>query len=229
MDAGVVGGVVKKLDNGMSEDEKFKLGMTLKKRARSSLAMTKSRMSAAGPRTMRSSANNFYARTPGTLASSNLDVTATGFTGVVKPALAMSAQRLPTTTFGYAPRTNSHLAKYQNVGSRVQKNINRETCSPFAAHKKHLAEEEEKAKQLQLAADPVLRQLTANRKAQQALEKKQKSLYPTGVVSENTLNLQATHHLLKNVLKFNQQTVFKGLKETCFGVDYDTKTKNVAF
>ena len=61
------------------------------------------------------------------------------------------------------------------------------------------------------------------------MEKKQKSLYPTKVVSENTLNLQRSHHLLKSVLKFNQQTVFQGLKESCFGVDYDVNTKNLAF
>ena len=48
-------------------------------------------------------------------------------------------------------------------------------------------------------------------------------------MSENTLNLQASDHLLKNVLKFNQQTVFKGLKESCFGIDYDVKSKNLAF
>lgn len=204
MDAGVVGGVIKKLDNALSLDEKFKLGMTLKKRAASALAITRNKRSATATKTMRSSAANFYNRTPGTLASSNMDVTATGFTGVVKPVQVLSAQKLPTTTFGYAPRTNSHLEKYQNVKSRVRMDISRETCSPFEAHRKHLAEQQENEKRLQRAADPILKQINADQKVRQALEKRQKSLYPTKVVSENTLNLQASDHLLKNVLKFNQ-------------------------
>ena len=94
-----------------------------------------------------------------------MDVTATGFTGVVKPVQVLSAQKLPTTTFGYAPRTNSHLEKYQNVKSRVQMDISRETCSPFEAHRKHLAEQQENEKRLQRAADPILKQINADQKA----------------------------------------------------------------
>ena len=56
MEAEVVGGVIKKLDNGLTLDEKFKLGMTLKKRASSSLAVTRNRMSALRPKTVRYSA-----------------------------------------------------------------------------------------------------------------------------------------------------------------------------
>ena len=125
METEVVGGVIKRLDNAMSLDEKFKLGMTLKKRASSSLAITRNKMSALGAKTMRTSANNFFNRTPGTLASSNMDVTTTGFTGVVKPVLVLSTQKLPRTTFDYAPRTNSHLEKYSNIRSKVQMDIKR--------------------------------------------------------------------------------------------------------
>ena len=89
MEAEVVGGVIRKLDNAMSLEEKFKLGMTLKKRASSSLAITRNKASALGTKTVRVSAKNI---TPGTLASSNMDVTTTGFTGVVKPAL-LSTQK----------------------------------------------------------------------------------------------------------------------------------------
>ena len=116
MEAEVLGGVIKKLDNAMSLDEKFKLGMTLKKRASSSLAITRNRMSALGAKSVRVSANNF---TPGTLASSNMDVTTTGFTGIVKPSLAASDRKLLKSTFNYMPRTNSHLERYQNVKSKV--------------------------------------------------------------------------------------------------------------
>ena len=91
MDAEVVGGVIRRLDNALSLEEKFKLGMTLKKRASSSLAKTRSKSSALGTKVTDSSTRNFYNRTPGTLASSKMDVTTTGFTGVVKPALVLSA------------------------------------------------------------------------------------------------------------------------------------------
>ena len=60
------------------------------------------------------------------------------------------------------------------------------------------------------------------------LEKRRKQLYPSQVVSANTLNLQFQHHLKKSVLVFNQQNVFKSMKESCFATDYDITSKNIA-
>ena len=34
---------------------------------------------------------------------------------------------------------------------------------------------------------------------------------------------------MKSTLNFNQELVYKNLKESCFGADYDIKTKNFAF
>ena len=48
------------------------------------------------------------------------------------------------------------------------------------------------------------------------------------MVSANTLNLQFQHHLKKSVLVFNQQNVFKSMKESCFATDYDITSKNIA-
>ena len=60
------------------------------------------------------------------------------------------------------------------------------------------------------------------------MEKRRRALYPTEVVSANTLNLQFQHHLKKSVLNFNQQNVFKSMKESCFAGDYDINSKNHA-
>ena len=62
-----------------------------------------------------------------------------------------------------------------------------------------------------------------------AMEKRRKALYPSQVVSANMLNLQYEHHLKKSVLSFNQQNVFKSMKESCFAGDYDIVAKNKAF
>ena len=40
--------------------------------------------------------------------------------------------------------------------------------------------------------------------------------------------MQFQHHLKKSVLVFNQQNVFKSMKESCFTADYDMMSKNVA-
>ena len=48
-------------------------------------------------------------------------------------------------------------------------------------------------------------------------------------MSENILNLQQSHHLLKSVLKFNQEAAFKSLKDSCFASNYDINSKNLAF
>lgn len=61
------------------------------------------------------------------------------------------------------------------------------------------------------------------------MEKRKAALYPTKVVSAATLNLRHEHHLKKSVLQFNQQNVFKQMKESCFAADYDILTKNTAF
>lgn len=46
--------------------------------------------------------------------------------------------------------------------------------------------------------------LSPSAKEAAAMEKRKKALYPTQVVSANTLNLRHTHHLKKSVLSFNQ-------------------------
>ena len=61
------------------------------------------------------------------------------------------------------------------------------------------------------------------------MEKRKAALYPSQVVSAATLNLQHEHHLKKSVLSFNQQNVFKQMKESCFAADYDIMAKNTAF
>ena len=153
MEAEVLGGVIKRLDNAMSLDEKFKLGMTLKKRASSSLAMTRNKRSALGARSVRGSAKPC---SPGILASSNMDVTATGFTGIVRIDSSTTMVNRPTTPFNYVPRTNSHLERYSNVKSKVQQEIERNRCSPFQAHKQYLAQQE-KEKSLLKPKDPAER------------------------------------------------------------------------
>ena len=61
------------------------------------------------------------------------------------------------------------------------------------------------------------------------MERRKAALYPSQVVSSATLNLQHEHHLKKSVLSFNQQNVFKQMKESCFAADYDIMSKNTAF
>ena len=117
MEAEVLGGVIKRLDNAMTLDEKFKLGMTLKKRAKSSLAMTRNKRSTFGARSVKANGNPF---SPGIRASSNMDVTVTGFTGIVRMNSSSTMVNRPTTPFNYMPRTNSHLERFSNVKSKVQ-------------------------------------------------------------------------------------------------------------
>lgn len=61
------------------------------------------------------------------------------------------------------------------------------------------------------------------------MDKRKKQLYPTVVVSNNTLGLRHEHFLKKSVLAFNQQNVFKSMKNSCFSADYDILSKNTAF
>ena len=79
-----------------------------------------------------------------------------------------------------------------------------------------------KASQIQVMLSPSAREAIA-------MEKRKKALYPSQVVSANTLNLKHEHHLKKSVLNFNQQNVFKSMKESCFAADYDILAKNAAF
>ena len=56
-----------------------------------------------------------------------------------------------------------------------------------------------------------------------------KSLYPTKVVSVNSLGLTRDNYLQKSVLSFNQQAVFASMKQSCFNADFDIQAKNLAF
>lgn len=49
------------------------------------------------------------------------------------------------------------------------------------------------------------------------------------MVSNNTLGLRHEHFLKKSVLAFNQQNIFKSMKDSCFAAEYDVISKNTAF
>ena len=70
--------------------------------------------------------------------------------------------------------------------------------------------------------------LSPSAKEAMEIEKRKKALFPSQVVSMNTLGLRHEHYLRKSVLQFNQQNVFSAMKDSCFGADYDITNKNLA-
>ena len=62
-----------------------------------------------------------------------------------------------------------------------------------------------------------------------AMEERKKALYPTKVVSANTLHIKFENYMKKSILTFNQQNIFKSMKDSCFSSDYDIIAKNKAF
>ena len=68
----------------------------------------------------------------------------------------------------------------------------------------------------------AMKKTAKDKKNEETRKQRQKeSALPTKVVSANTLSLRQGHVLMKSVLNFNQATVFKNLKEGCFGQEYD--------
>ena len=80
--------------------------------------------------------------------------------------------------------------------------MQRDTCSPFKAHKQYL-DQKKKEERMRHEASQYKLVMSPNAKEAMELEKRRKQLYPSQVVSANTLNLQFQHHLKKSVLVFN--------------------------
>ena len=77
-------------------------------------------------------------------------------------------------------------SKSKVIQSRVSEFVKKETCSPFKAHKIYLDQQEREKKRLQNANQYKL-MLSPNAKEAMAMEKRRKALYPSQVVSANTL------------------------------------------